>query len=38
VFASPTTPSTARRLPDPQPRDPPAPDPEPATQLSLTLG
>jgi DNA repair photolyase len=38
AFASPTTPATARRLPDPQPRDSPAPDAEPATQLSLTLG
>jgi DNA repair photolyase len=36
TFASPT-PATARRLPD-RPRDSPAPDPEPATQLSLTLG
>jgi DNA repair photolyase len=37
TFASPT-PATARRLPDPSPRDAPAADPEPATQLSLTLG
>jgi DNA repair photolyase len=35
TFASPT-PATARRLPD-RPRDSPPPDPEPATQLSLTL-
>jgi DNA repair photolyase len=33
AFASPTTPSTARRLPDHPSRA--APDPEPATQLSL---
>ncbi|HEV2872600.1 MAG TPA: radical SAM protein, partial [Actinomycetota bacterium] len=33
AFSAPTTPATARRLPDPPP-----PDPEPATQLSLTLG
>jgi DNA repair photolyase len=33
AFASPTSPATARRLPDPPP-----PEPEPATQLSLTLG
>jgi DNA repair photolyase len=46
AFASPTTPATARRLPDPQPRDSPDPGsgpspgtgPEPATQLSLRLG
>jgi DNA repair photolyase len=43
AFASPTTPSTARRLPEPPPRgspprDPPAEASEPATQLSLTLG
>jgi DNA repair photolyase len=38
AFASPATPATARRLPDPQPRDPPGPDSEPPTQLSLTLG
>jgi len=39
-FASPTTPVTARRLPDPPPTAsaPAAPDPEPATQLSLGLG
>ena len=41
---SPTTPSTARRLPEPPPRgspprrDPPAKASEPPTQLSLTLG
>jgi DNA repair photolyase len=33
AFSAPTTPATARRLPDPPP-----PDPEPATQLSFTLG
>jgi DNA repair photolyase len=38
AFASPTTPATARRLPDPQPRDSPDPAAEPATQLTLTLG
>ena len=43
AFAPPGTPSTARRLPDPPPGDPPARDSpaeasEPATQLSLTLG
>jgi DNA repair photolyase len=41
AFASPTTPPTARRLPDPPPGDSPgpaAPGSEPATQLSLTLG
>jgi DNA repair photolyase len=38
AFASPTTSASARRLPDPQPRDSPDPGPEPATQLSLTLG
>jgi DNA repair photolyase len=38
AFASPATPATARRLPDHPARDSPAPDPEPATQLSLTLG
>jgi DNA repair photolyase len=32
AFTSPTAPTTARRLPDPTP-----PDPEPGTQLSLTL-
>jgi DNA repair photolyase len=37
-FASPTTPTTARRLPDTTPTGHPPPDPEPATQLSLTLG
>jgi DNA repair photolyase len=39
AFASPTTPVTARRLPDPPPSaSTPAADPEPATQLSLGLG
>jgi DNA repair photolyase len=38
AFASPASPSTARRLPDPRPRDSPGPGAEPATQLSLTLG
>ena len=40
TFASPGTPVTARRLPDPPPTaSTPAPsDPEPATQLSLGLG
>jgi DNA repair photolyase len=40
TFASPTTPVTARRLPDPPPTAsaPAASDPEPATQLSLGLG
>jgi DNA repair photolyase len=39
AFASPTTPVTARRLPDPPPpTSTPASDPEPATQLSLGLG
>jgi DNA repair photolyase len=43
AFTSPTTPATARRLPEPPPRDSPPRDPpveasEPATQLSLTLG
>jgi DNA repair photolyase len=43
AFTSPTTPSTARRLPEPlpqgsPPRDPRAEASEPATQLSLTLG
>jgi DNA repair photolyase len=40
TFASPTTPVTARRLPDPPPTasTPTASDPEPATQLSLGLG
>jgi DNA repair photolyase len=43
AFNSPATPSTARRLPDPPPGDPPARDSPaeatgPATQLSLTLG
>jgi DNA repair photolyase len=39
TFTSPTTPVTARRLPDPRPTAPtPASDPEPATQLSLGLG
>jgi DNA repair photolyase len=38
AFASPTTPTTARRLPDPPPSGSSPPDPGPATQLSLTLG
>jgi DNA repair photolyase len=39
AFASPATPVTARRLPDPPPAASlPASDPEPATQLSLGLG
>jgi DNA repair photolyase len=38
TFASPATPTTARRLPDSTPTGHPPPDPEPATQLSLTLG
>jgi DNA repair photolyase len=38
AFSSPTTSTTARRLPDPTPTGHPPPDPEPATQLSLTLG
>jgi len=43
AFTSPTTPSTARRLPEPPPRgspprDPPAKASEPPTQLSLILG
>jgi DNA repair photolyase len=47
AFTSPTTPSTARRLPEPPqgspprgspPRDSPAEASEPPTQLSLTLG
>ena len=48
TFASPTSPSTARRLPDRQPRDPAAPDPQPresptpdpgpAVQLTLGVG
>ena len=47
AFTSPTTPSTARRLPEPPqdspprgspPRDPPAEASEPPTQLSLILG
>jgi DNA repair photolyase len=38
AFSSPTTPTTARRLPDPTPTGHPPPEPEPATQLSLTLG
>ena len=40
TFASPTTPVTARRLPDPPPTAsaPAASDPEPPTQLSLGLG
>jgi DNA repair photolyase len=35
AFPPPTSPATARRLPDPPSPDP---EPEPATQLSLTLG
>jgi DNA repair photolyase len=38
AFASPTTPATARRLPDPPPTGSSPPDPGSATQLSLTLG
>jgi DNA repair photolyase len=38
AFASPTSPATARRLPDPPPRVSPTEASEPATQLSLTLG
>jgi DNA repair photolyase len=38
AFASPATPATARRLPDPPPAGSTPPDPGPATQLSLTLG
>jgi DNA repair photolyase len=38
AFSSPTTPDTARRLPDPPSSGPPPADLEPATQLSLTLG
>ena len=43
AFSPPATPSSARRLPDPPPRNPPARDSpaegsEPATQLSLTFG
>jgi DNA repair photolyase len=48
TFTSPTTPTTARRLPDRQPRDPAAPDPQPresptpdpgpAIQLTLGVG
>jgi len=38
TFAAPTTPTTARRVPDPPPRDSRAEASEPATQLSLTLG
>jgi len=39
AFASPSTPGTARRLPDPPPADPPpAAGPEPTVQLSLGLG
>jgi DNA repair photolyase len=38
AFAAPTSPATARRLPDPPPRDSPPEASEPATQLSLTLG
>ena len=38
AFASRTDPATARRLPDPPPRDSPPEASQPATQLSLTLG
>ena len=39
AFASPSTPGTARRLPNPPPADPPAAaGPEPTVQLSLGLG
>jgi DNA repair photolyase len=39
AFASPSSPGTARRLPDPPPADPPAAaGPEPTVQLSLGLG
>jgi DNA repair photolyase len=39
AYASPSTPATARRLPDPSPSaSAPASDPEPATQLTLGLG
>jgi DNA repair photolyase len=38
AFTSPTTPATARRLPEPPPRDPPAEASEAPIQLSLTLG
>jgi hypothetical protein len=38
AFASPTTPATARRLPDPPPRGSPPEASGPAAQLSLTLG
>jgi DNA repair photolyase len=38
AFTSPTTPVTARRLPDPPPRGSPPEAPEPAAQLSLALG
>jgi DNA repair photolyase len=39
AFASPATPATARRLPDPPPpASTPASDPDSATQLSLGLG
>jgi DNA repair photolyase len=38
AFTSPTTPATARRLPDPPPRGSPPEASEPAAQLSLTLG
>jgi DNA repair photolyase len=38
AFTSPTTPVTARRLPDPPPRGSPPEASEPAAQLSLTLG
>ena len=38
AFTSPTTPVTARRLPDPPPQGSPPEASEPAAQLSLTLG
>lgn len=38
AFTSPTTPVTARRLPDPPGQGSPPEAPEPAAQLSLTLG
>ena len=38
AFTSPTTPVTARRLPDPPPRGSPPEASEPPAQLSLTLG
>jgi DNA repair photolyase len=38
AFASPAEPTPARRFPESTPTGHPPPDPEPATQLSLTLG